>query len=895
MTSLDSLKTARELDAGGRRWRYFSLAAAEAAGAGPISRLPYSLKVLLENLLRHEDGSAVTLDDIRTVARWAETQGSEGEIAFHPTRLLVPDGAGIPLFADYAAMRDAMLRLGGDPSQVNPTIPVDFIIDHSVMIDVAGRPDALARNMAIEYGRNGERYRFVKWVQNAFRNIRVMPPGAGIMHQVNIEHLARVVWTDDAGNAYFDTLLGVDSHTPMVNALGVLGWGVGGIEAAAAALGQPVGMQVPPVVGCRLTGKLPEGATATDLVLTVTAALRKRGGVVGAFVEFHGPALDNLTLPERATLANMAPEYGATMGFFPIDRQTVDYLTLTGRDAAQTYLVEAYAKAQGLWREPGDADPVYSGAVVTVALDQVVPSIAGPKRPQDRIPLAQAKTSTAKALDEAAPADAPARRDGVAVAGADWRLTHGDIAIAAITSCTNTSNPWVMFGAGLLAQKAVARGLTAKPWVKTSMAPGSPVVADYLARAGLQTALDALGFHVAAFGCTTCMGGSGPLAEPVAEAIRANKLSVAAVLSGNRNFEGRIHPLVRLNYLMSPPLVVAYALAGTVAIDLATEPLGTGKDGKPVFLADLWPSTQEIAAAIRANLDPALFRARQERAFSGGPEWQALESPAGETFAWSPESTYILQPPFFDDTDPAAPALGDVSGARILAMLGDSVTTDHISPTGRIEPDQSAGLYLIGKGVKPADFNSFSTRRVNHEVMMRGTFGNVRLRNELVPGTEGGFTRHLPSGDTMPVFDAAMRYRGEGVPLVVIAGREYGSGSSRDWAAKGTYLLGVKAAIAESFERIHRSNLVGLGVLPLQFPEGVTRRTLGLDGSETVAILGIAEGLTARQKVEARFTRTDGSSQTVMLDCRLDTAHEVAYHANGGILQYVLRRMLKAA
>jgi len=865
---------------------YFALS---EAGLGDISRLPFSLKVLLENLLRHEDGRSVTVDDIKAVAAWLETRSSTREIAYRPARVLMQDFTGVPAVVDLAAMREAMTALGGDPKRINPLSPVDLVIDHSVMVDFYASPDALARNIDKEFERNGERYAFLRWGQTAFDNFRVVPPGVGICHQVNLEYLARTVWTspDQTGAevAYPDTLVGTDSHTTMINGLGVLGWGVGGIEAEAAMLGQPVSMLIPEVVGFKLTGALREGTTATDLVLTVTQMLRGRG-VVGKFVEYFGPGLAAMPLADRATIANMAPEYGATCGIFPIDAETLRYLRDTGREAAQVALVEAYAKAQGMWRDETTPDPLYTDTL-ELDLGDVEPSLAGPRRPQDRVALSGAAGAFAQALKDMAQQDAPR---AVPVDGADYTLSDGDVVIAAITSCTNTSNPTVLMAAGLLAKKAVEKGLTRKPWVKTSLAPGSQVVTDYLEKAGLQDPLDALGFTVAGYGCTTCIGNSGPLDAPIAAAIDDNGLVASAVLSGNRNFEGRISPHVRANYLASPPLVVAYAIAGSMTKDLFTEPLGTGADGQPVYLKDIWPSAHEVAETVAAHVRPEMFNARYGNVFEGPEPWKAIDVAEGETYDWASESTYVRNPPYFEGMNPAPEPPADIINARLLALLADSVTTDHISPAGAIKADSPAGEYLQDHQVSVKDFNSYGSRRGNHEVMMRGTFANIRIRNEMVPHSEGGVTKHMPAGDVMPIYDAAMKYKADGVPLVVVAGKEYGTGSSRDWAAKGTVLLGVKAVIAESFERIHRSNLVGMGVLPLQFNEGVTRQTLGLDGSETFTITGVAD-IQPRQDVAVTLTRTDGSTVEVVTSCRIDTLDELEYFRNGGILPYVLRSL----
>lgn len=894
MKSLDSLDVLETLDAEGGSYRYFSLAAAERAGLKGISRLPMSLKIVLENLLRNEDGRIVGRDDLYAMVAWLEGRCGEREIAYYPTRIVMPDSSGIPLLADLAAMRDAMVRLGGDPDRINPMTGVDLVVDHSVIVDVHGRPDALQRNMAIEYQRNTERYAFLRWAQQAFRNLRIIPPGNGIIHQVNIEFLSRVVWSADVDGetlAYPDCVLGMDSHTPMVNGLGVLGWGCGGIEAGAAMLGQPVSMRLPEVVGVRLVGKLPEGTTATDLVLTITQRLRAHG-VVQKFVEYWGPGVDELALPDRSTLANMAPEYGATVGYFPIDREALDYLHLSGRDPEHIALVEAYAKAQGLWRDADTPEPLYT-EVIEIDLGGIEPSLAGPRRPQDRVPLSGVPESLQTALTELLGPDP--RAVAVPLDEPDAELRHGDLALAAITSCTNTSNPSVMFGAGLLARNAVARGLGVKPWVKTSLAPGSRVVADYLQRSGLQDDLDALGFHLVGFGCTTCMGNSGPLNPAVEQVIDQYNLVLGAVLSGNRNFEGRVHPQCRVNYLASPPLVVAYAIAGTLAIDLSRDPLGEDAEGKPIFLADIWPSAADIRDRVREIITPDLYRMRYRNVFAGDERWQALPVRGGDTFDWSKESWYIRRPPFFADTGPDPEPLTDIVAARALVMLGDSITTDHISPVGAIPRSSAAGRFLIDNGIEEANFNSYAARRVNHEVMIRGTFANVRLRNELVAGREGGYTRHLPDGEEMTIHEAAVRYAREGVPLVVVAGRDYGAGSSRDWAAKGTRLLGVRAVIAESLERIHRSNLIGMGVLPLQFRPGENRRSLGLDGTETYHIEQLDRRIAPGAMMPCRIQRADGSATVIELLCRLDTAYEVDYFRNGGILHYMLRQLLTAA
>ena len=899
--ALDSLKTRRTLEAGGKTYAYYSLPAAAEAGLGDIARLPFSLKVLLENLLRHEDGNSVTVDDVKAVGAWLEERRSDREIAYRPARVLMQDFTGVPAVVDLAAMRQAMAGLGGDPQKINPLSPCDLVIDHSVMVDSFGGPEAFKTNVAREFERNGERYSFLRWGQTAFDNFRVVPPGTGICHQVNLEYLSQVVWTkDEPGGedgsqtvAYPDTLVGTDSHTTMVNGLSVLGWGVGGIEAEAAMLGQPVSMLIPEVVGMKLTGTLKEGATATDLVLTVTQMLRAKG-VVGKFVEFYGPGLDHLTLADQATISNMAPEYGATCGFFPVDKETIRYLTFTGRDPERIALVEAYAKAQGLWRDSDTPDPVFTDTL-ELDLGSVEPSLAGPKRPQDRVALSGTAANASKAVTDAGK-ELPGQ--GVTIAGEagakDHELRHGDVVIAAITSCTNTSNPSVLVAAGLVARKARARGLQVKPWVKTSLAPGSQVVTDYLEAAGLQDDLDALGFDLVGYGCTTCIGNSGPLPEAISEAIDQGDLHVAAVLSGNRNFEGRVNPQTRLNYLASPPLVVAYALSGSITRDLTTEPLGKGSDGEPVYLKDVWPTNQEIRDIVEEVVTREMFQARYADVFEGPAEWKTIETKVSDTYEWQDSSTYVRYPPFFEDMTAEPGALSDIAGARVLAKLGDSVTTDHISPAGAIKDESPAGGYLTGHQVRPRDFNSYGSRRGNHEVMMRGTFANIRIRNEMVPGVEGGVTKHLPSGEVMPIYDAAMKYRDEGVPLVILGGKEYGTGSSRDWAAKGTRLLGVKAVIVESFERIHRSNLVGMGVLPLQFTGGQSRESLGLVGEETFDISGIAEGLAPRAELPCTIHRADGSTESITLLCRIDTADELEYLRHGGILHYVLRNLRAA-
>ena len=887
--SRDSFNTQQVLRVGDEEYLYYSLPAAAAAGAGDASRLPVSLKILLENLLRFEDGVAVQRADIEALANAAGSADATPEIAFRPARVLMQDFTGVPGVADLAAMRSAVASAGKDPAVVNPLSPVDLVIDHSVMVDRFGSADAFDENVAIEMQRNRERYRFLRWGQSAFDNFRVVPPGTGICHQVNLEYLAQTVWTkaeNGRTTAYPDTLVGTDSHTTMVNGLGVLGWGVGGIEAEAAMLGQPISMLIPEVVGFELRGVLPDGITATDLVLRVVEMLR-RHGVVGKFVEFYGDGLDHLPLADRATIANMAPEYGATCGFFPVDAETIRYLQLSGRPASTVALVEAYAKAQGMWRD-GSAEAVYSSSLA-LDLGSIRPSLAGPKRPQDRVDMAQ----LGRAVDETLQL---AGRNGetrsAAVPGTSYRLSDGDVVIAAITSCTNTSNPAVMLGAGLVASKALERGLRVKPWVKTSLAPGSKVVTEYLRATGLQTALDAIGFNLVGYGCTTCIGNSGPLPEAISEAIEAADLVVSSVLSGNRNFEGRVHQEVRANWLASPPLVVAYALAGTTRIDLESDPIGQDESGGDVMLRDIWPSSQEVQDAV-AQVSAQMFQRQYEDVFTGPEAWQAIEVDDSAAYAWE-GSTYIKEPPFFSVGGDAAQSV-EVEGARILALLGDSVTTDHISPAGAIQPASPAGEYLQQQGVPVADFNSYGSRRGNHEVMMRGTFANIRIRNEMAE-REGGYTRHVPSGEELSIYDAAVRYQGEATPLVVFAGKEYGTGSSRDWAAKGTRLLGVKAVIAESFERIHRSNLIGMGVLPLEFAPGESRRSLGLRGDETVDI-AFPEGTTEtapRQQLLLRIARPDGSTTETRVNSRLDTENEIAYFKCGGILQFVLNNLVEA-
>ncbi|WP_066481975.1 MULTISPECIES: aconitate hydratase AcnA [unclassified Sphingomonas] len=882
----DTLGTRDTLNVGGTTYHYFSLAKA-AAKLGDISRLPFSMKVLLENMLRFEDGVTVTTEDAQAIVDWQQNPNApDREIQYRPARVLMQDFTGVPCVVDLAAMRDAITRLGGDAAKINPLVPVHLVIDHSVMVDEFGTPKAFEDNVELEYQRNLERYEFLKWGSKALDNFKVVPPGTGICHQVNLEYIADAIWSSATGDgamiAYPDTCVGTDSHTTMVNGLGVLGWGVGGIEAEAAMLGQPVSMLIPEVVGFKLTGKLREGITATDLVLTVTQMLRAKG-VVGRFVEFFGPGLDTMALADRATIANMAPEYGATCGFFPIDGKTLDYMRLTGRDPQTVAMVEAYAKAQGMWRDAGAPDPIFTD---TLELDMgsVQASLAGPKRPQDRVSLENVDDVFNGDLSKVYKKAAPAR---VAVEGRDHDIGDGDVVIAAITSCTNTSNPDVLVAAGLVARKARALGLSPKPWVKTSLAPGSQVVTDYLVKSGLQADLDAVGFNLVGYGCTTCIGNSGPLAPAISSAINGNDIVAASVLSGNRNFEGRVSPDVRANFLASPPLVVAYALKGTVTEDMVETPIGEGTDG-PVYLKDIWPTNEEVRATVNANIDDAMFRARYSNVYAGDQHWSAIQVEGSDTYTWRAGSTYIANPPYFEGMTMTPAPTADIVDARPLAILGDSITTDHISPAGSIKADSPAGLFLQSHQVTKADFNSYGARRGNHEVMMRGTFANIRIKNEMVPGVEGGMTRY--NGEVMAIYDAAMRHKADGTPLVVIAGKEYGTGSSRDWAAKGTNLLGVRAVIAESFERIHRSNLVGMGVLPLQFAEGTSRQTLGLTGDETFTITNVA-GLKPRQDVEVAFTRADGSTGSFTARCRIDTANELDYFLNGGILHYVLRKL----
>ena len=888
ISSSNSFGACGALRSGSRDWQIFRLGELQKRGIGDASCLPFTLKVLLENLLRCEDGAFVKAADVETLARWNPTAHTQKEVNFMPARVLMQDFTGVPAVVDLAAMRDAMRAMGGDPRKINPLLPVDLVIDHSVQVDVFGQNQSLLLNTEIEFQRNRERYVFLRWGQKSFRDFRVVPPGTGICHQVNLEYLGRVVFTREAAGvayAFPDSLVGTDSHTTMINSIGVFGWGVGGIEAEAAMLGQPLSMLIPEVVGFKLHGRLPAGSTATDLVLTATQMLRKKG-VVGKFVEYYGPGLSSLTVPDRAVLSNMSPEYGATMGFFPVDDETLAYLRFSGREEEHVKLVEAYAKEQGLFRTDATPDPVFT-STLELDLSTIEPALAGPKRPQDRVPLREAKPAFLKSLE-----GAPAKHASVKSNGDHYEVGHGSVVIAAITSCTNTSNPSLMIGAGLLAKKAVERGLHAKPWVKTSLAPGSKVVTDYLDAAGLTQYLDALRFNLVAYGCTTCIGNSGPLPEPIAAAIKENGLVAVSVLSGNRNFEGRINPLVRANYLASPPLVVAYALAGRMDFDMAAEPLGNDTKGQPVYLREIWPTPAEVEQAVRAAVTTGMFQKEYGDVFTGPNEWRTLPVPEGELYAWDAKSTYIQNPPYFEAMARTPGAVADIHGARVLAVLGDSVTTDHISPAGSIGVDTPAGKYLIGLGVKPADFNSYGARRGNHEVMMRGTFANIRLKNMMVPGVEGGWTVHVPSGERMSIYDAAMRYKQEKTPLVVIGGKEYGSGSSRDWAAKGTRLLGVRAVLAESYERIHRSNLVGMGVLPLEFLPGENRESLGLTGTETVAITGLAQGITTRMKAHVRVTHAQGADRSFTAVARIDTPEEVEYFRHGGILPFVLRKML---
>jgi len=899
MNSLDSFKCLRPLRVGSKTYAYYSLLAAEKSGLKGISRLPFSMKVLLENLLRNEDGRSVTKEDIQGVAQWLKTKTSEREIPFRPARVLMQDFTGVPAVVDLAAMRDAMQHLGGDPKKINPLVPVDLVIDHSVAVNFFGHKDSFKKNVEEEYKQNQERYRFLKWAQSSFEDFRVVPPGTGICHQVNLEYLSQTVWTAKTKvtfpdksvateMAYPDTLVGTDSHTTMVNGLSVLGWGVGGIEAEAAMLGQPYSMVLPEVIGVRLNGKLKEGVTATDLVLTVTQMLRKRG-VVGKFVEYFGAGLANLTIADRATIGNMSPEYGATCGFFPIDDDTIKYLRDTGRSADRIALVIAYAKAQGLYRTKNTPDPVFTD-VLKLELSSIEPSLAGPKRPQDRIALKDVKIGFAYSMDkEFNKASEMDKR--VPVEGRSHTLGNGDVVIAAITSCTNTSNPNVMIAAGLLARKALAKGLTVKPWVKTSLAPGSQVVAEYLDKSGLQKDLDALGFNLVGFGCTTCIGNSGPLPEEISEAINTNDLVAAAVLSGNRNFEGRVNADVRANYLASPPLVVAYAIAGSMQVDVAKQPLGTDQKGRKVYLRDIWPSNREIGDFVRKNVNKQMFARRYANVFKGDASWRKIAVKGGLTFKWDDRSTYLQNPPYFEGMQKRSQPIEDIVDARVLGLFLDSITTDHISPAGSIKEESPAGEYLRDHQVRPKDFNQYGTRRGNHQVMMRGTFANIRIKNQMLPGVEGGYTIHYPSKQRMTMYDAAMRYKSEHVPLVVFAGKEYGTGSSRDWAAKGAILLGVRAVIAQSFERIHRSNLVGMGVVPLVFEEGTSWQTLGLKGDEQVTIRGLHGDLKPHQRLLAEIVASDGGLKRVPLICRIDTVDELDYYKNGGILQYVLRHL----
>ena len=883
----DQMGLRNTIEAAGRSYDYFRLKDLEAKGHD-LARMPKSLKVLLENLARFEDGKTVTTSDIDTLAGWVNNRATNQEIAYRPARVLMQDFTGVPAVVDLAAMRDAVSKQGADPEKINPLAPVDLVIDHSVMVDYFASHDAMTRNEDVEYERNGERYSFLRWGQKAFDNFRVVPPGTGICHQVNLEYLAQTVWTRDENGrevAYPDTLVGTDSHTTMVNGLGVLGWGVGGIEAEAAMLGQPVSMLVPDVIGVRLTGKINEGVTATDLVLTITQMLRSYG-VVGKFVEFFGPGLDNMSLEDRATIANMAPEYGATCGFFPIDAETINYLRKSGREEARIALVEAYAKEQGLWNDTS-VEPVFTD-VLELDMTSVVASLAGPKRPQDRVNLQDAGHAFGESLSSEFKRD---DKPQVQIPGQDATISHGAVVIAAITSCTNTSNPSVLIAAGLVARKARALGLDVKPWVKTSLAPGSQVVTGYLTSSGLQEDLDALGFQTVGYGCTTCIGNSGPLPEDVAEAVTKGDLVACSVLSGNRNFEGRVNPLVKANYLASPPLVVAYAIAGRMDIDITNEPLGVSDDGEEITLKDIWPSSAEVADLMRSSVNRDAFTSKYSDVFAGNERWQAVQAPEGKTYTWDMSSTYVQNPPFFDGLGDE-PSVEPIENARILGLFGDSITTDHISPAGSIKTDGPAGVYLAEHQVGVKDFNSYGARRGNHQVMMRGTFANIRIKNEMAPGTEGGVTVHQPSGETMSIYDAAMRYADEGTKLVVIAGKEYGTGSSRDWAAKGTRLLGVKAVIAESFERIHRSNLVGMGVLPLQFEKGTSRASLGLDGSEIVTILGLDEEITPRQNMQVKIQHADGRDEFITVLCRIDTENEIDYYRNGGILSYVLRGLI---
>tara|TARA_Y100000052_G_scaffold26426_1_gene31313 strand:+ start:8829 stop:11507 length:2679 start_codon:yes stop_codon:yes gene_type:complete len=892
MASLDSFKSKKTLTVGDKTYTYYSLEEASKNGLGDVSSLPASLKVLLENLLRFEDGDTVKKEDIQAFAAWLNDKGSaQHEIAYRPARVLMQDFTGVPAVVDLAAMRDAAKALGADPKAINPQVPVDLVIDHSVMVDYFGGPDSFVKNVEREYERNKERYEFLKWGQTAFENFRAVPPGTGICHQVNLEYLAKTVWTKTENGetvAYPDTCVGTDSHTTMVNGLSVLGWGVGGIEAEAAMLGQPVSMLIPEVIGFKLTGKMAEGVTATDLVLTCVDMLRQKG-VVGKFVEFYGPGLANLSLEDEATISNMAPEYGATCGFFPVDDETLDYLKTTGRTADEVALVEAYAKAQGMWRADM-GDPTYT-STLELDISTVRPSIAGPKRPQDRITLDDAATAFTKTMDVEFKKSGELDKS-VQVEGEDYDITNGDVVIAAITSCTNTSNPSVLIAAGLVAKKALEKGLKVKPWVKTSLAPGSQVVTDYLEKAGLQDDLDALGFNLVGYGCTTCIGNSGPLPEKISKAIATGDLVATSVLSGNRNFEGRVNPDVRANYLASPPLVVAYALAGSMKMDIVNGPLGEDQNGNPVYLKDVWPTNEEITAIVRECVTPEMFDARYGDVFKGDEHWQKIEVKGGETYGW-PDSTYVANPPYFTGMGMEPAASKDVVKANILGLFGESITTDHISPAGNIKADSPAGKYLQEKGVPVREFNSYGARRGNHDVMMRGTFANIRIKNQMVPGTEGGVTKHWPEGEVMPIYDAAMKYQAEGKELVVFAGEQYGTGSSRDWAAKGTVLLGVRAVLADSFERIHRSNLIGMGVLPLQLPKGHGWKDLGMKGNEVVTIRDVAH-IKPRQTVEVLVEFPDGEETVIGAKLRIDTENELEYYKNGGILHYVLRNLAKS-
>jgi aconitate hydratase len=887
----DSLSVQKELEVNGKTYQYYSLLEAESRHFPGIKRLPYSLKVLFENLLRFEDGTSVTTDDIQALANWLETKTSQHEIAYRPTRVLMQDFTGVPAIVDLAAMRDAIAKLGGDTQKISPLSPVDLVIDHSIMVDKFGTPDSKDVNTGLEVDRNKERYEFLRWGQKAFSNFQVVPPGTGICHQVNLEYLGKTVWDSEVDGtvyAYPDTLVGTDSHTTMINGLGVLGWGVGGIEAEAAMLGQPVSMLIPEVIGFKMTGKLHEGITATDLVLTVTQMLRKKG-VVGKFVEFFGPGLAELPLADRATISNMAPEYGATCGFFPVDSETINYLKLTGRPEQTIDLVEKYCRAQGLWYENDSEDPVFTDTL-HLDLSTVEPSLAGPKRPQDKVTLNTLPGVFDEFLQESEKFADKAKN--FEVEGEEFTLNHGDVVIAAITSCTNTSNPSVLMAAGLVAKKAIEKGLQRKPWVKSSLAPGSKVVTDYLQKAGLQTYLDQLGFNLVGYGCTTCIGNSGPLPEHIAKSVTHNDLVVCSVLSGNRNFEGRVHPQVRANWLASPPLVVAYALIGTTTVDLSKEPLGEDKQGNPVYLKDIWPSNQEVAMEV-AKVTDSMFRKEYADVFKGDEHWQAIKTDSASTYSWDEESTYIQHPPFFENLQPTPSAIKPVKDAYILALLGDSITTDHISPAGSIKSNSPAGLYLREQGVHERDFNSYGSRRGNHQVMMRGTFANIRIRNEMTPGVEGGYTKYLPTDETLSIYDASMLYQQNQHDLVIIAGKEYGTGSSRDWAAKGTNLLGVKAVVTESFERIHRSNLIGMGVIPLQFLPGTTRHTLGLTGKERISI-DFDDNLKAGSTLKMHIHQLNGEKKTIDVLCRIDTANELEYYRHGGILQYVLRNICQA-